>query len=100
MFISVINYILGDEDDVPAAIVIGDDDGEGDNKPANKAHETNSAQAASLPALKTVFDCKMVVKCYKTTGEPYWSCLHCNDCNKNGHIVTRALLHVLGIRGR
>ncbi len=82
MFISVIHYILGDEDDVPATIVIGDDDGKSDNKPADKAHETNSAQTASLPALKTVFDCKMVVKRYKTTGELYWSCLHCNDCNK------------------
>ncbi len=74
MFISVIHYILGDEDDFPVATVIGDDDGKGDNEPANEAHETNSAQTASLPTLKTVFDCEMVIKCYKATGEPYWSC--------------------------
>ncbi len=90
---------VGVEDYFPAAIVIGEG-GADDYRADNNASENNSATSASLPALKTILDCKMIVKGHKTIGQPYWLCLHCNDCSPNGHNATRALFHVLGIRRR
>ncbi len=70
IFVCVICLIVGVEDDVLSTVIISED-GLDDYKADNNASKNNSAGAASLPALKTIFDCEMIIKGHKTTGKPY-----------------------------
>ncbi len=54
---------------------------------------------ASLPALKSIFDCEKITKGAKADGTATWKCHHCGD-SFVGNNATKAMLHVLRIKGQ
>ncbi len=60
---------------------------------------SDATSAATLPFLKSVFDCKKIVKISRRDGPIFWKCIPCGE-SFSGNNTTKSLLHVLKVCGQ
>ncbi len=58
----------------------------------------DATAATSPPLLKSVFNCKKIVKSSRRDGLIFWKCLHCGE-SFSGNNAIKSLVHTLRVCG-